>query len=49
MQRISFALEKGKQTQQHHALNTQELVANVDALICRVRDTLAQTAGTEEK
>ncbi|MFT8663850.1 hypothetical protein [Acetobacter orientalis] len=49
LQRISFALEKGKQTQQHHALNTQELVANVDALICRVRDTLAQTAGTEEK
>lgn len=49
LQRISFALEKGKQTQQRHTLDTQELAANVDALICRVRDILVQTAGTEEK
>lgn len=49
LQRISFALAKGKQAEQNHAYDTQELVANIDALICRVKDTLTQTAGTEEK
>lgn len=48
LQRISFALEKGKHAQQRQNFDAQELAANVDALISRVRDTLAQTAGTEE-
>ncbi|MCI1437244.1 MAG: hypothetical protein LKI03_06515 [Acetobacter indonesiensis] len=49
LHRISYALEKGKQTQQRQTMDAQELAANVDALISRVRDALTQTDRPEDK
>ncbi|KXV57275.1 hypothetical protein AD948_15200 [Acetobacter senegalensis] len=49
LQRISFALDKKKQSQERQGLEVQELAANVDALISRVRDALAQTDSPEDK
>lgn len=44
LQRISFALDKKQQKQQAAPNpNQQELLANIDALIMRVRDVLEQT------
>ncbi|GBR54116.1 hypothetical protein CSR02_00395 [Acetobacter pomorum] len=40
LQRISFAVEKGLQQQTRTGAEKQELVANVDALLARVRDAL---------
>ncbi|GAB31936.1 hypothetical protein BJI49_12465 [Acetobacter pasteurianus] len=40
LQRISFAVEKGLQQQTRTGTEKQELVANVDALLSRVRDAL---------
>lgn len=47
LQRISFALDK-KQQKRPPAPNTnqQELLANIDALILRVRDVLDQTSAS---
>lgn len=44
LQRISFALDKGRQKQSRPDTQQQELLANIDALIMRVRDILDQTA-----
>lgn len=49
LQRISFALDKKKQSQERQGLEVQELAANVDALISRVRDALAQTDTPKDK
>ncbi len=49
LQRISFALDKYRQAEQRKGVDTQELVANVDALISRVRDALAHTDRPEDK
>ncbi|MCP1241577.1 hypothetical protein GOB86_03770 [Acetobacter lambici] len=47
LQRISFALDKQQQKKQNRPeTNQQELLANIDALIMRVRDVLDQTAQT---
>ncbi|WP_338332763.1 hypothetical protein [Acetobacter sp. LMG 32666] len=47
LQRISFALDKQQQKKQTRPeTNQQELLANIDALIMRVRDVLDQTAQT---
>ncbi len=44
LQRISFALDKKQQKKQAVPnTNQQELLANIDALIMRVRDVLDQT------
>ena len=44
LQRISFALDKGRQKQGGQSMERQELLANVDALILRVRDALERSA-----
>ncbi|MFT8932065.1 MAG: hypothetical protein ABF976_03975 [Acetobacter syzygii] len=44
LQRISFALDKKQQKQHLTSTHQQELLANIDALIIRVRDALEQTA-----
>ncbi|GBR23613.1 hypothetical protein [Acetobacter orleanensis] len=49
LQRISFALDKSRKAEQRKSGNTQELVANVDALISRVRDALAHADRPEDK
>lgn len=49
LQRISFALDKSRQAEQRKSLDTQELVANVDVLISRVRDALAHADRPEDK
>jgi hypothetical protein len=44
LQRISFALDKQQQTKRNRPeTNREELLANIDALIMRVRDILDQT------
>ncbi|WP_086653007.1 hypothetical protein [Acetobacter malorum] len=49
LQRISFALDKSRQAEQRKSVDTQELVANVDVLISRVRDALAHADRPEDK
>ncbi len=49
LQRISFALDKSSQAEQRKSVDTQELVANVDVLISRVRDALAHADRPEDK
>ncbi len=44
LQRISFALDKKQQKPTRADTHQQELLANLDALIMRVRDVLEQTA-----
>lgn len=49
LQRISFALDKRRKAEQRKSGERQELVANVDVLISRVRDALAHADRPEDK
>lgn len=49
LQRISFALAQSRQAKDRKRVDRQELVANVDVLISRVRDALAHADRPEDK